>query len=181
MSVMTSASRDIELRSARLRLRAFRATDVDDALAYRNDPDFARFLPHIPQPFTHADAEAFVEINMTEPWDTLPTFAVVLDDHVIGTVSFMIDPGARSAMIGYAIGRAHWGRGIAVEAARAAIAWAVGAHALDEIWAATHVDHVRSRRVMEKLGLVFDPERTRAWNREQRDEVVYRRALCPRC
>jgi [ribosomal protein S5]-alanine N-acetyltransferase len=151
-------SRDIVLRTARLTLRAFRVTDVDDALAYRNDPEFARFLRHIPQPFTRADAEAFVQVNMTEPWETLPTFAVVLDDRVIGTVNFNIKPSARTAMLGYAISRAHWGRGIAVEAASAALDWLVAEHDLDEVWASTDVAHVRSRRVLEKLGMMFDRE-----------------------
>ena len=91
------------LTTARLVLRPFRADDVDDALAYRNDPEFARFLPHIPQPFTRADAEAFVALNMSEPWERSPTFAVVLDDELIGTVSFEVDAATRSAMIGYAI------------------------------------------------------------------------------
>jgi ribosomal-protein-alanine N-acetyltransferase len=158
--------REIEIKTARLVLRSFRATDVDDALAYRDDPEFARFLPHIPQPFTRADAEAFVAVNMTEPWETLPTFAVVLDNRVIGTVNLEIDPANRTAMIGYAIARAHWGRGITVEAATAAIAWALAEHRLDEIWASTQVHHVQSRRVMEKLGMVYD--------RTDDNQVVYR-------
>lgn len=150
--------RDIVLRTPRLVLRSFRATDVEDALAYRNDPEFARFLRHIPQPFTRADAEAFVEVNMTEPWETLPTFAVVLDDKVIGTVNFNIDPSRRSAMLGYAISRAQWGRGIAVEAASAALEWVFAEHELTEVWASTDPAHARSRRVLEKLGLTFDRE-----------------------
>jgi ribosomal-protein-alanine N-acetyltransferase len=150
------SSRDVELRTARLLLRAFRTGDVADALAYRDDPEFARFLPHVPQPFTLLDAEQFVAVNMTEPWDTLPTFAVVLDGHVIGTVSFEIDPASRTAMLGYAIARAWWGRGIAVEAAAAAVGWALREHELAELWASTDVAHVRSRRVMEKLGMTLD-------------------------
>jgi ribosomal-protein-alanine N-acetyltransferase len=160
------AGRDLELRTPRLLLRAFRTTDVDDALAYRDDPELARFLPHIPQPFTRADAEAFVHINMTEPWDTLPTFAIVIDDRVIGTVNFNVDPAHRTAMLGYAIARAHWGRGIALEAATAAVDWAFAEHALVEIWASTNVAHVRSRRVLEKLGMTLE--------REDDGEVVYR-------
>lgn len=152
------------IRTARLVLRRFRATDVDDALAYRDDPEFARFLPHIPQPFTRGDAEAFVERNMTEPWESLPTFAVVLDERMIGTVNFEIDQ--RSAMLGYAIARAQWGRGIAVEAASAAIEWLVAEHEVVEIWAKTDVRHVRSQRVMEKLGMIFE--------RGDEREVVYR-------
>jgi ribosomal-protein-alanine N-acetyltransferase len=148
--------REIELRTPRTLLRPFRATDVDDALGYRNDPEFARFLPHVPQPFTRAHAEAHIELNMTEPWELFPTFAVELDGHVIGTVNFHVEPETCTAMLGYAIARAHWGRGIAVEAATAAITWAFAVHELVEIWASTHVDHVRSRRVMEKLGMWFD-------------------------
>src|SRR5262245_56191796 len=52
-----------ELRTERLLLRPFQARDVDDALAYRNDPEFGRFLPHVPQPFTLRDAEEFVRRN----------------------------------------------------------------------------------------------------------------------
>jgi ribosomal-protein-alanine N-acetyltransferase len=158
--------RDIEIRTARLLLRAFRTEDVEDALAYRDDAEFAQFLPHIPRPFTRADAEAFVATNMNEPWESLPTFAVVLDDRVIGTVNFHVDPAGRSAMIGYAIARAHWGRGLVVEAATAAMAWAFAEHDLVEIWASTDVAHARSRRVMEKLGMTLE--------RADEREVVYR-------
>jgi [ribosomal protein S5]-alanine N-acetyltransferase len=148
--------RDVELQTPRLLLRSFRAGDVDDALAYRDDPEFARFLPHIPQPFSRADAEAFVAQNMTEPWDTLPTFAVVLDGHVIGTVNLEIDPATRTAMLGYAIARAHWGRGLATEAASAVMRWGLGELALVEIWASTQAANVRSRRVMDKLGMTLE-------------------------
>ena len=148
--------RDIELRTPRLLLRAFRATDVDDALAYRDDQEFARFLPHIPQPFTRADAERFVATNMTEPWDTLPTFAIVIDDRVVGTVNFDIDSAKRSAMLGYALARAQWGRGIATDAARLALDWAIAEHELVEVWASTQPDNVRSRRVLEKLGMTLE-------------------------
>ena len=58
--------REIELRTARLLLRSFRATDVDDAHAYRDDAEFARFLPHIPRPFTRADAEASKPLVLRE-------------------------------------------------------------------------------------------------------------------
>src|SRR5690242_13219149 len=155
-----------ELRTARLHLRPFREDDVDDALAYRNDPEFARYLPHIPQPFTRRDAEEFVQRNMTEPWDELPTFAVVLDANVIGTVNIEVDAAARTAMIGYAIARAHWGCGIATEAASAVLEWAFARHSLVEIWASTQLDNVRSQRVLEKLGM------TRS--RTEPDKVYYR-------
>ncbi|HMI82478.1 MAG TPA: GNAT family N-acetyltransferase [Polyangiaceae bacterium] len=142
-----------QITTERLVLRPFEIDDVEDALAYRDDVEFARFLPHIPQPFTRRDAEAFVSTNMTEPWDRSPTFAVVFEGRVIGTVNFEVDVMTRTAKIGYAIGRAWWGRGIAVEAARAAMAWATEAFNLVRVCASTELPHVRSQRVLEKLGM----------------------------
>src|SRR4051812_26629140 len=113
-----------ELHTVRLLLRPFEAQDVMDALEYRNDEEFARFLSHIPQPFTRRDAEAFVAQSMAEPWQRAPTFGIVFGRKLIGTVNLELDPETRSAMLGYAIGRAWWGQGIAVEAARAVLAWA---------------------------------------------------------
>jgi [ribosomal protein S5]-alanine N-acetyltransferase len=165
-----------ELRTARLLLRPFRADDVEDALEYRDDPEFARFLTHVPQPFTRRDAEAFVALNMSEPWERSPTFAVVLEGKLIGTVNFEIDASVRSAMLGYAIGRSWWGQGLAVEAARAALAWAVEAHGLTRIRASTDVRHVRSQRVMEKLGMQRESLKVghhRGRDGEPIDEITY--------
>jgi ribosomal-protein-alanine N-acetyltransferase len=166
----------VTLQTERLILRPFVADDVNDALAYRDDAELARFLPHIPQPFTRRDAEAFVAMNMAEPWDRSPTFAVVLDDKLIGTVSFEVDAAERTAMLGYAIGRAFWGRGIAVEAARAAMEWATITFGLTRIWASTDARNVRSIRVLEKLGMARESLRVAdhlGREGEPVDEVVY--------
>jgi len=48
-----------------------------------------------------------------------------------------------------------WGRGYATESARGAIAYAFGTLRLDELAATTLPDNVRSRAVMERLGMTF--------------------------
>ncbi|MEI6665182.1 MAG: GNAT family protein [Chloroflexota bacterium] len=163
------------LTTERLVLRPFAAGDVDDALVYRDDPEFARFLPHIPQPFTRNDAERFVATNMTEPWDQFATFAIVLNGHVIGTVNLDTNASTQTAMLGYAIGRAYWGRGIAPEAAQAVLRWAFESRDLERVWASTDVRHMRSRRVLERLGMQHEATlRAHAMARDGRtDEVVY--------
>lgn len=164
------------LRTARLLLRPFTEDDVADALRYRNDEEFARFLPHIPQPFTRADAERFVRTNMTEPWDRFPIFAIEVGGELIGTVNLEVERANRSAMLGYAISRAHWGKGITPEAAGAAIEWALNTFDLARIWASTDARHGRSRRVMEKLGMHFEstlPAHHRDRTGAMVDEVVY--------
>jgi len=164
------------LRTDRLVLRPFQDGDVADALSYRDDREFARFLPHIPQPFTRSDAQTFVTQNMAEPWNQSPTFAVVLDGTLIGTVNFEVEAETRTAMLGYAIGRAWWGKGIATEAARVAMAWAIEAFGLIRIWAATDTRNLRSRRVLEKLGMkeeALRPADHVGRDGEVIDEVVY--------
>ena len=146
----------VELQTNRLLLRRFRSDDVDDAVAYRDDAEFSRYLPHIPQPFTRRDAEEFVTRNIAEPWDKFPTFAVVLKGAVIGTVNLDVDQAHRIAMLGFAIGRAHWGKGIGSEAVRAAIAWGFDAFGLAKIWAMTDARNTRSQRLMEKLGMQLE-------------------------
>jgi RimJ/RimL family protein N-acetyltransferase len=169
-------SAGIELHTERLLLRQFKMDDVSDAMMYRNDEEFARFLSHIPLPFTRQDSEAFVKRNMSEPWDKSPIFAVVLDGKLIGTVNLEVISEARTAMLGYAIGRQWWGRGIATEAARAAMGWGIQAFGLTRIWASTDIRHVKSHRVLEKLGLkreLFHTGHHRGRNRELIDEIVY--------
>lgn len=145
--------RGTTLRTDRLLLRPFESDDVEEALNYRNDVEFARFLPHIPQPFTRADAEQFITANMEEPWEQYPTFAIVLDARLIGTINLEVDADNRIAMLGYAISRDRWGEGITPEAARAVIDWGFQTFSLAKIWASTDARHWRSRRVMEKLGM----------------------------
>lgn len=165
-----------QIHTERLLLRPFAVADVDDALAYRDDLEFARFLTHIPQPFTRTHAEAFVALNMSEPWAESATFAVVVDGTVIGTVNLEVDAVEREAMLGYAIGRAWWGRGIATEATRAVVAWASETFDLGRIWASTDARNLRSVRVMEKLGMLRETVRVGdhvGRDGELVDEVVY--------
>jgi ribosomal-protein-alanine N-acetyltransferase len=169
-----------KLRTDRLLLRPFEVDDGADALAYRDDEEFARFLPHIPQPFTRRDAEAFVALNMAVEWSRSPTFAVVLEGRVIGTVNLEVDAGARAAMLGFAIGRLWWGQGIATEAARAATTWAIEEFDLVRIWASTDNRNVRSQRVLQKLGMRREALRAQdhvGRDGEPVDEVVYGRNI----
>jgi len=164
----------VELRTNRLLLRQFRPDDVDDALAYRDDAEFSRYLPHIPQPFTRRDAEAYVAGNIADPWGQCPTFAVVFEGAEIGTVNFDVEPAHRIAMLGFAIGRAHWGRGIGAEAVRAAIAWSFDAFALAKIWATTGARNARSQRLMEKLGMRLEGRlRSHEQARDGRTDKLY--------
>ncbi len=159
-----------ELRTERLLLRPFQNSDVEDALAYRNDAEFARYLPHIPRPFTRAHAIAFVTTNMTLRDDESATFAVTLNGTLIGSANLELELPKRRAMLGYALGRNWWQRGFATEAARALLAWAPSAFDLSQIWASTDLRNTASQRVLEKLG--FTRELVRAGDHLGRDGIL---------
>jgi ribosomal-protein-alanine N-acetyltransferase len=59
--------------------------------------------------------------------------------------------------VGWRLAFEHWGRGYATEAARSALGYAVGTLALSEVVSFTSVVNLRSRAVMERLGMRRDP------------------------
>jgi RimJ/RimL family protein N-acetyltransferase len=59
--------------------------------------------------------------------------------------------------IGWRLAFAHWGKGYATEAARAALAFGFERTGLDEIVSFTAATNARSRAVMERLGMRRDP------------------------
>ena len=58
--------------------------------------------------------------------------------------------------IGWRLGTEHWGKGLATEGARAAMQHAFGVLGLKELVSFTSVQNLRSRRVMEKIGMTRD-------------------------
>lgn len=58
--------------------------------------------------------------------------------------------------IGWRLSADHWGRGLATEGARAVVGYAFGQLALDELVSFTVPANIRSRRVMEKIGMTHN-------------------------
>jgi RimJ/RimL family protein N-acetyltransferase len=59
--------------------------------------------------------------------------------------------------VGWRLAAAHWHRGYATEAARAAVAFGFDQVRLPEIVSFTNVANLRSQAVMERIGMVRDP------------------------
>jgi len=66
-------------------------------------------------------------------------------------------PFAPAVEIGWRLAKHYWGRGLASEAARSSAAFGFEHAGLGELVAYTYAGNVRSRRVMERLGMVHDP------------------------
>ena len=166
----------VELRTARLVLRAFRVSDSGDVVAYASDPEWSRFiLAPIPHPYTKADAESFIQSTMQDSTETGLQFAIVLGATVIGGVHLRIDRAARVGEVGYGLSRAHWGQGLTPEAAQAVVDWGFRTYELAEVLARHDVDNERSARVLEKIGMLRDgPAREETTGAKRRMVVTHR-------
>ena len=146
----------VELRTRRLLLRPFRLEDVDDVFDYASDPEWARYLGNVSQPFTRRAAEERVARDVLESWETHPNWAIVLNRKVIGGMVLMIDVQHEIGELGYELSREHWEKGLTVEASEAVIDWGFQERGLAKVFAQADARNKRSLRVMEKLGMTFE-------------------------
>ncbi len=134
-------------------LREWRRGDEAELVAVANNPNVARYLrDRFPSPYTLDDANAWISLN--EAAERRSHFAIVLDARVIGGVGFDLHEAERRivAEIGYWLGEAFWGRGIATAACCALTTYAFERHSLRRIESQVFAPNVASRRVLEKCG-----------------------------
>jgi RimJ/RimL family protein N-acetyltransferase len=150
-----------ELKTERLLLRAWRDHDLEPFAALNADREVMRYFP---APLTREESDALAErIRVLMEADGWGLWAV----EVPGGPPFIGFVGLHSPRfeahfvpaveVGWRLAREHWGHGYATEAAVAAVSFGFDELALDEIVAMTTPDNVRSRRVMDRLGMTRDP------------------------
>ncbi len=128
--------------------------------ALNADPRVAEFLPG---PLTANESDALID-RIERHFDThgYGLWAVELraSPGALGFVGLNLPdfeaPFTPAVEIGWRLAHAAWGRGIASEAARAALAFGFGEAGLAEIVSFTVPANRRSRAVMERIGLARD-------------------------
>ncbi|MGD2047292.1 MAG: GNAT family N-acetyltransferase [Gemmatimonadota bacterium] len=159
------------IETGRLILRPFELGDVDDVLAYAQDPEWSRYLRLLPRPYERPHAEQFIARQLLLDRTKHPTWAIGLNGTVIGGLNLRFDFEHLSAEVGYSVAREHWRKGICTEAARAVIDAGFSTHEdLNRIHARADAENVASQRVMEKVGMT--KEGVLRMNRVERDEAV---------
>ena len=146
------------LKTPRLILRPFDEKDIDLMSKLMANPDFMRFSLG---PKTREQTAAFLENVIGWHRTGSPSlFAVVTrsDDVLVGYCGFLhqdVD-GEKEIEIGYRLHPDYWNRGIATEAARKVRDHAFGDLELPRVISLIHPDNVASRRVAEKIGMLFE-------------------------
>ena len=142
------------IRTERLELRPWQLIDVDAVLAYAQDPEWSRYLHVLPIPYTRRSAEEFIARQVLLDPASHPTWAIVLDDVVVGGVNLRFQFDHRVADVGYSIARVHWNRGYVTEAATAVIDGGFQTYPeLKRVRAFADARNTASQRVMEKLAM----------------------------
>jgi RimJ/RimL family protein N-acetyltransferase len=145
------------LETTRLRLRHFRDADLALFMAYRNDPEVARYQSW--ESVSELEARAFLQEQKKArpgvPGQWLQ-IAIELKETgiLVGDCALKIEEyDERQAEIGYTLARAYQGRGIASEAVSCVLDYAFLKLGLHRVIAITDCENTASIALLERLGL----------------------------
>jgi RimJ/RimL family protein N-acetyltransferase len=156
-----SAVNGPELRTERLILRRWAPSDLAPFAELNSHPRVTEFLPSVP---TREESNAMVdriECAFAEHGFGLWAVEVPGVTRFAGFVGLSLPRFSAhftpAVEVGWRLAPAFWGRGYATEGALAAVGFGLDTLQLDEIVSFTTEANLRSRRVMERIGMTHDP------------------------
>ena len=157
-SVSGADGRARELRTPRLRLRAWRDADFEPFALMNADP---RVMEHYPNVLTREQSDRFVRDRILVqferrgygPW-AVEVPGVTPFAGYVGLLEHTFEASFTPCVeVGWRLAFRHWGHGYATEGARASLSYGFDVAGLDEIVSFTAVTNARSIAVMERLGM----------------------------
>lgn len=132
--------------------------------AWASDPEVTRYLAWAPHEHVESLEEFFRACEAA--WRSGTGHHAWLlfhrgEEAPIGSIGLDRDGGKVS--YGYALARPAWGRGLATEALRHLVEWALAQDGIERAWAFCDADNEASARVLEKAGLEYEG-RLRRWH-----------------
>jgi ribosomal-protein-alanine N-acetyltransferase len=149
-----------EIETARLRLRQFTNSDLEDYARIFADPEYTRYSPRGSVTLEQASEAAQAAYDyFTSHWQQhgFGVWAVCDRTHnqLIGQCGLNCLPDNNEVEVLYRLDRSYWNQGLATEAAKASLRYGFEQVMLNWIVALTLPHHQASRRVMEKSGLRY--------------------------
>lgn len=147
----------IEFETERLRLRQWRARDREPFAALNSDPRVMAFFPSpLNRPESDALADRCAALIAERGWGFWAVETQQLGEF-IGFVGLNLTSAALPfppcTEVGWRLAHDYWGQGFATEAARGALRVGFERLGCAEIVAFTALLNVRSRKVMQRLGM----------------------------
>jgi RimJ/RimL family protein N-acetyltransferase len=150
-----------DIETERLRLRRWRDADRAPFARLNADPTVMEFYP---APLSAEESDAMVDRLESHflqhgfgPWAAELRETNEFIGYVGLAVPRFVAAFTPCVEIGWRLAAEQWGKGLATEGACAVIRYAFEVLALPEVVSFTVPANVRSRRVMEKLGMTRDP------------------------
>ncbi len=141
-----------EIETAHLRLYPPRLEDLEARLAMDRDPEVMRFIQPVPEDAVAQRKDIRTRI-LEPPRGAFWHVEVPATPGFIGWCGLFPLEDSGLMEIGYRYRRAAWGRGLATEAAAAALDHGFRKLNLDPIVAVSDPDNAASHRVLHKIGL----------------------------
>lgn len=150
------------MKTERLILREWESRDLVPFRVINADPNVMEFYPSV---LDDAQSDRIVDRAMEhirEHGFGLYAVELASSKELLGFVGLQWVPVEAhftpAIEVGWRIAFPHWNRGYATEAAQRCLQFAFEELKLKEVVAMTYVGNHRSRRVMEKLGMKYDPK-----------------------
>ena len=143
------------LETERLRLRPFTKRDIDDYAALHADPEVLRYLSGEGQPCDRGRSWRHMAFVVGH-WQ-LGDAGMWAVEHkesgaFLGVIGFASPEGWPGFELAWILARHWWGRGYAIEGARAALVYAFTILERDRVINLIHPKNARSIRVAERIG-----------------------------
>ena len=135
------------------KVRSWRKSDVDALVRHGNNVNIWRNLrDRFPSPYTREAAREWVDYSRACRPET--DFAIELRDEAVGGVGLKIglDVERFSAEVGYWVGEAFWGKGLATASLKSVVLYAFRELGMIRVFALPFATNVASARVLEKAG-----------------------------
>ena len=146
-----------EIETERLRLRGFRPEDLDALCQVFGDPEVMKYISG-GKPRTREATEEGL-LRSIEGWGKRGFGLWAVEEkatgRVVGYCGLIHLDDTPEIEVAYGLAKAAWGRGFAVEAARAALEFGFGELNLERIVAVVNPENLASRRVLEKLDMKY--------------------------
>ena len=146
----------LPVETERLLLRAHRASDLDDLLAFHGDPEVVRFVPWPVRDRTATEETLQVKLTQTELVAHGQWLVLAVELRSTGTVIgevLLKWASDRQGEVGFALGRDHHGHGYAAEAATAMLRLGFEGLGFHRITAVCIEENVASARLLARLGM----------------------------
>jgi ribosomal-protein-alanine N-acetyltransferase len=166
----------VRLELTRCLIRRWAETDAESLQRHANNRNVSIYLrDRFPFPYEMEHARTFLGWLAKQPSPTV--WAIEVNREAVGGIGLELhsDVERVSAEIGYWLGEAVWGRGIATEALRAVTTEAFNLYDITRLYAVPFADHPASVRVLEKAGYVKEGVMHRSAIKEGkiRDQFLY--------